>query len=1214
MAGLGGVGIGALAPLLTRNAIDIATGESGGSLTPIVLALLGLALVRFGSSFLRRWAGGKLALDVQHDMRQDVFGSLSRLDGAAQDSLRTGQVVSRASSDLQIVQGLMFMVPLSAGQVVLFVLSLVIMVVLSPLLTLTAVLVVPAVFLLVQLTRRVLFPATWSAQQAAAEVAEVIEENVTGVRVVKGFGQEDREVDRLQRRAAVLYRFRMRAIRLTARIQPSLTAVTGIGQVAVLALGGVLALNGVVTLGTFLAFSLYLAQLVAPTRTLAYLLIMAQQARASMERVMDLVDARSSVVDPVTPVPVPPGPLAVRLEGVRFGYTHDDPVLRGFDLDIPAGATLALVGASGSGKSTISLLLPRFYDPKAGSLSVGGTDIRDFTLAELRRTVGVVFEDSFLFSDSIAANISFGRPDASAEDVRAAAIAAEADGFISALPQGYDTVIGERGLTLSGGQRQRLSLARAMLSDPRVLLLDDATSAVDPVTEAAIHDTLHRLTRDRTTILIAHRRSTLALADQIAVVAQGRVVAQGTHEELLRDSADYRALWDGGDDLDEAGTGVDTSQAPVGGVTPGLWPVDAAPADGPSGRAVATSSSRPAAAGGGPMGDSLGSVPATPELLAAVDALPPATDVPPARPVDDPAPFSLARTLRPFRSLLIWSLVLVTLDAAALLAIPALTRAVVDSGVSGGSLTAVVVLSGVTLVVVLVDYVIQRRQLLITGRAGEGVLYHLRLRLFGHLQRLGLDYFESERGGRIMTRMTTDVDALATFLQTGLITSVVSLTTFVGITVLLLVMDLGLALVAFAVLPPLILATWVFRRFSTRAYHEAREKIGAVNADLQENVSGLRVTQALGRQEKSARSFADRSDDYRRSRMRAQTATSLYFPFIALLSEIAAAAVLGYGSGQVAVGAVSVGTLIAFVLYLDFFFTPIQQLSQIFDSYQQAAVGLTRIGEFLAIEPSTPPPAHPVPITRLSGRVTFAGVGFRYRSSDPDEPLPPALSGIDLELEPGETVAVVGATGAGKSTMLKLAARFYDVTEGAVLVDGIDVRTLDPSAFRQRLGLVPQEPHLFSGTVRDNIAFGRPEASDAEVEAAARSVGAIEVIAGLQGGFRHPVTERGQNLSAGQRQMISLARAHLVDPDVLLLDEATAALDPAAEQTVLAATQRLTGRRTTMVVAHRLSTAARADRIVVMSQGRIVEIGPHDELLAKGGHYSRLYAGVAAAT
>lgn len=1212
MAGLGGVGIGAFAPLLTRNAIDIATGESAGSLTPIVLALLGLAAVRFGSSFLRRWAGGKLALDVQHDMRQDVFGSLSRLDGAAQDSLRTGQVVSRASSDLQIVQGLMFMVPLSAGQVVLFVLSLVFMVVLSPLLTLTAVLVVPAVFILIQLTRRVLFPATWSAQQAAAEVAEVIEENVTGVRVVKGFGQEDREVDRLNTRAAVLYRFRLRAIRLTARIQPSLTAVTGIGQVAVLALGGVLALNGVVTIGTFLAFSLYLAQLVAPTRTLSYLLIMAQQARASMERVMDLVDARSSVVDPIDPVPVPSGPLSVQLDGVRFGYTHDDPVLRGFDLEVPAGSTLALVGASGSGKSTISLLLPRFYDPVAGTLRVGGTDIRAFTLAELRRTVGVVFEDSFLFSDSIAANISFGRPDASVEDIRAAAIAAEADGFISALPQGYDTVIGERGLTLSGGQRQRLSLARAMLSDPRVLLLDDATSAVDPVTEAAIHDTLHRLTRDRTTILIAHRRSTLALADRIAVVAQGRVVAEGTHEDLLQSSSDYRALWDGGDDLDQAGTGVDISQESVDGLTPGLWPAESDPA--PAAKPVAAASSRPAAAGGGPMGDSLGSVPATPELLAAVEALPPATDEPPARPVEDPAPFSLTRTLRPFKSLLIWSLVLVTLDAAALLAIPALTRAVVDSGVSAGSLTAVAVLSGATLVVVLVDYLIQRRQLLITGRAGEGVLYHLRLRLFGHLQRLGLDYFESERGGRIMTRMTTDVDALATFLQTGLITSVVSLTTFLGITVLLLFMDLGLALVAFSVLPPLILATWFFRRFSTRAYVEAREKIGAVNADLQENVSGLRITQALGRQEKSARSFADRSDDYRRSRMRAQTATSLYFPFIALLSEIAAAAVLGYGSSQVAVGAVSVGTLIAFVLYLDFFFTPIQQLSQIFDSYQQAAVGLTRIGEFLAIEGSTPPPVHPVPIDRLTGRVTFAAVGFRYSSSDPEEPLPPALSGIDLEIEPGETVAVVGATGAGKSTMLKLAARFYDVTEGAVLVDGIDVRDLDPSTFRQRLGLVPQEPHLFSGTVRDNIAFGRPEATDAEVEAAARSVGAIEVIAGLQGGFRHPVTERGQNLSAGQRQMISLARAHLVDPDVLLLDEATAALDPAAEQTVLAATQRLTGRRTTMVVAHRLSTAARADRIVVMADGRIVEIGPHDELLAKGGHYSRLYSGVSATT
>jgi ATP-binding cassette, subfamily B, bacterial len=486
------------------------------------------------------------------------------------------------------------------------------------------------------------------------------------------------------------------------------------------------------------------------------------------------------------------------------------------------------------------------------------------------------------------------------------------------------------------------------------------------------------------------------------------------------------------------------------------------------------------------------------------------------------------------------------------------------------------------------------------------MLYTLRVKIFSHLQRLGLDFYEREMSGRIMTRMTTDVDALSSFLQTGLITMVNSALTFLGVLVALLLINLRLGLILLTMIPVLVAATLVFRAKSARAYGEAREKVSAVNADLQENVAGLRTAQAYRREERNFEQFADLSSAYRRSRLRAQRLIALYFPFVQLMSTVAGALVLLVAAGEVHSKVLTAGGLIAYLLYIDLLFSPVQQLSQVFDGYQQAAVGLRRIKDLMRQPTSTPQASRPRPAGRARGQIEFRDVHFSY-TGQPQE----ALAGVDLVVRPGETVALVGQTGAGKSTMVKLVARYYDVSSGSLLVDGVDVRELDLAGYRHGLGVVPQEPYLFPGTVRDAIAYGRPEATDAEVEAAARGVGAIEMIARLSGGFRHEVAERGRNLSAGQRQLIALARAYLVDPVILLLDEATAALDLAAEAAVNRATEQLTAQRTTLVVAHRLTTAAHADRIVVMESGRIAEVGSHADLLERGGSYAALWASFA---
>jgi len=1210
--------VAALTPLVERFIIDEVVIAGTAPIAPALLVLLVFAATRFVAAYVRRYWAGRVSLDVQNDLRTQVYDHLQRLDVARHDEMSTGQLVSRAISDIGLVQGLLAFLPMVLSNILFLVVALVAMFWLSPLLTLVALVTTPLMIAVSMRLRTSVFPASWDAQQQAGSVAGVVDESVSGVRVVKGFGQEEREVARLATAAERLYASRVRAIRLQARFQPMLQTLPSLAQVAVLAMGGWLAIEGTITLGTFLAFSSYVSQLQAPARMLAGLVTIGQQARAGVERVFDLLEATATVTSDADAPPLTVTQGRLEFRDVRFGYARGEPVLCNLDLVVEPGETLALVGASGSGKSTLALLVPRFYDLTSGTITVDGTNIATVDIASLRQQIGLVFEDTFLFSDSIGANIAYGRPEATPAAIEAAARVAGAHEFISELADGYDTEVGERGLTLSGGQRQRVALARAVMADPKILLLDDATSAVDSRIEAEIHQTLHEVLAGRTTLLVAHRRSTLLLADRIAVLDAGRVVDVGTHEELHERCRLYRLLLTGpGDELvdDPAEVAEPVLSQQVDGITPGLWARTGGEGSAADDALAAAGRRDEGSLGvgmGGPPGPGggvgmLGGLPATPELMERVDALPPANDRPDqtfddAR-AEDPR-FRFREFIRPWRGQLALGLGLVSLDALASLAGPLLIRSGIDNGINADPqmMSAIWTATLAYLAVVTVNFFVMTFQTFITGRTAERALWSLRVKVFSHLHRQGLDYYDREMGGRIMTRMTSDIEALTQLLQSGLVTAVVALFTCVGVGIALAFMDWRLALLGLIVLPPLAFATVWFRRRSSAAYDDARDKVAVVNADFQESLSDVRVTQAFTREDQNTRRFARRSRDYLGARLRAQKMVALYFPFVEFLSGVAGAIVLAGGASMVRDGSLSSGALIAFVLYLNLFFSPIQQLSQVFDTYQQARVALGRITELLATPSSIPEASDPVRPGELTGHIELRDVRFAYSATGVE-----VLHGVNLVIEPGQTVAIVGETGAGKSTLEKLVARYYDVTGGQVLIDGIDIRNLDLGEYRRQLGVVPQEAFLFAGTIRDNLAYGRPEASDAAIEAAARSVGAHDVIAALPGGYLHVVGEQGRSLSAGQRQLLALARAQVVDPKILLLDEATANLDLASEARVSEAMGMVTSGRTALVIAHRLSTAVTADKIVVMDDGLVAEVGTHQDLIAADGTYARLW-------
>ncbi len=568
----------------------------------------------------------------------------------------------------------------------------------------------------------------------------------------------------------------------------------------------------------------------------------------------------------------------------------------------------------------------------------------------------------------------------------------------------------------------------------------------------------------------------------------------------------------------------------------------------------------------------------------------------------------LVGQLRPYRGRVALMFAGMLAATGAGLAPPYLAGKAIDSGIQTGNVSALDLIVAAFVVVAVVYAAATYLQTYMVGWVGTRVLQDLRQRVFAHLQSMSIGFFTRRSPGVLISRMTNDIEALNQLVTDGVVTMFSSTLTLVGVVVILLVLDVRLALVTFLTFPLLLIASVVFRIVSQGTYRMTRERIAAITGYLQETLSGVRVVRSFGQEPRHVDAMTELNEANRAINMKTVYLNASYFPAVELLAALATAVILVYGGTQAIDGAIQIGVIVAFVGYLTTFFEPIQQLSQLYTTYQQGMAALDKIFDLLDTEPDMVDAPDAIDPGTLRGEIELDGVWFSY--GEKAEHPPPeiwALRDVDLHVPPGQTLALVGATGAGKSTFAKLVARFYDPQQGRVLVDGHDLREVRQRALRRQLGIVPQEGFLFSGSVRENIAFGRPEASLEEIEAAVATVGATEFVAALPDGIETEVGERGIQLSAGQRQLVAFARALLAEPRILILDEATSNVDVRTEKTIEKGLERLLAGRTAIVIAHRLSTIRRAGKIVVLEGGRIAEQGSHDELIAAGGPYSKLY-------
>ena len=996
-------------------------------------------------------------------------------------------------------------------------------------------------------------------------------DSVQGLATLKAFGQSKSRGRVLAQRAHHLYRSTMGVVAANGATSGASIFFMATGAAVALAVGAVRVSNGDMELRPLLIVLMLGVEVFRPMRELTNLYHQGMNVLASSQSVFGIIDEPVAILDPGSAAgrPAPEIRPEVSFEGVTFGYEGGHRhALQDVSFQLREGETLGVVGASGAGKSTLVWLMYRFHDPQAGSITLGGHDLRDLPLGAIRDNISVVTQDTYLFHGTVADNLRFGKPDATREELEEAARAANAHDFISQLPHGYDTVVGERAVRLSGGQRQRLAIARALLKDAPILLLDEALSSVDAENEAVIQSALDRLMENRTTLVIAHRLSSVVNADRILVLDQGRAVEMGTHTELIAAAGTYAGLM-----RQQTQMGVGEAAPGVGDIARARVAAEHAP-DLPQ---MSTGHQPPASSRAS---DGAGAV-----NVRSLNVW-----------------VRLFGLVRPVRLQFLGTLALGMLHHGSVIVLGAFSALLVGAVFSDEPLTTLLVLVCVFAPLSALLYFLETWQ---AHDMAYRLLARMRVDLYDKLEPLAPAYMVRRRSGDFVSVVGGDVETVEYFFAHAISPMIVAIVIPGGLLAALAVVAWPIAVV----LAPFLLAVAVSPFFANtrieRLGDEIRGRLGDIHAYMVDSIQGMREISAFGRGGDRSREMTDKGWAYAGHLGRFQRSQAFQIGFMEAMMGLGGLAVLAMGvwlvrDGQLARDQLPLVSVLALAA-----FSPVTELARTMKQMMETLAASRRIleihdesvpvqdGPGVAEEKTERPSATP--------SIGFQDVSFAYADGDPQ-----ALVDASFEIGAGQTVAIVGRSGAGKTTSAYLMMRFWDPDRGGIALEDHRLDEFRLDDLRGRMALVAQDTYLFNDTVRENIRLGRQDAADSEVEEAARQANAMEFIESFPDGFETRVGERGMQLSGGQRQRIAIARAILKNAPVLILDEATSHLDAVSEATVRDALTRLMKGRTTVVIAHRLSTIRDADNILVLDEGQVVEQGTHQQLLDRGGLYAQL--------